>query len=339
MLSRPSTKWLSRVALSCSLATWLLVAGSIPPRADDAAAEIVEPSPRDAFLDPAFDLFVSQQMLEQAVASGDAAMLTDVALQVAHGEDVLQRPRQGVGAKVLMPAAISAAANDGDKDLLKRLQQAVTRYGMADLEPIVATALQLADSERKLDMPPGMDPSEATAESIVIYNAMAKEIRKALHYGNRGDVEDIVASLPQLPLHKKQRDHLAKLADQALVAINAKTEDNPLSLLASASRTFPKPPVPGASPPFVRSIVGPSKLKSGTTGQYTVILNRPAAADYVVTIGYVNLSGPTTVGFKKGTASASISVAAPKIPAHVVRMLLSGSITVKLATCKVSITP
>lgn len=342
MLTRTLTHWQTRGALTCLVAGWLLISDTTAPRADDpAATEIVEPSPRDAFLDPAFDLFVNQQMLEDAVVSGDAALLTDVALQVAHGEDVLQRPRQGVGAADLLPAAISAAADAGEKELLTRLQHGVTRYGKTDLEPVVAAALQLADAERKLEMPPGLDPSETTAESMVIYNAMAKEIRKALRYGSRTDVDDIIASLPSLPLHKKQQDQLAKLADQALLAINANAGDSPLALLASASRGVP---TPGAvtSALYVRTIAGPDKLKYGADGKYTVILNRPlpkdATSEYTATFGYKFLSGPKSVTFKQGKNTAVITVTAAKFPAPI-RSMFSGSIMTKLATQDVRITP
>jgi hypothetical protein len=276
-------------------------------RADDAvtSAARADPDPRGAFVDDAFDGFVSLERIESAVTSDDAAALTDVALLVAHGEAVLQRARNGVNADQLVRAAVEAAATAQDQQTLQRLERGLACLQRDDLQEVLATAQQLGASARKLETPPGLDPSEVTVESMVLYHAMAKEIQKAQRYGMAGDVEDIVASLKHLPLHKKQRDHLAKLANLALVAIRDQSpDDSTLGKLAMATRSV-------AVTNSVRLISAPTSISHGGSAECLVVLQRPAAADTTVHVSARQLSTVSSVTVPAGEVSAAFTIAVP----------------------------
>ena len=299
--------WL--VCLGAGLWWCLSDAGST---ADDAVPpDAAEPAGLTDFEDRAFDPFVTLDLIEQAAASGDVELLTDVALHTAHGEAVLLRPRRGVNADELLRTAIQAAAEAGDKEALARLERGITREGLVDLQPLVAAARQLADAPRKLEMPPGLDPSDTTAESMVLYNALLKELRKAQSFGMMQDVQDIIESLPQLPLHKKQRDHLVKLSDQAVVAINAKrSESNSIAQLASASRSLTRTN-------GVRLFVGPLELKRGAKANYSVVLVKPATMPTKVRVWATGasltslLKVPATITIPAGKVEGSVTITAP----------------------------
>lgn len=282
---------------------WSLHAAA--PRADDAATAeaVAEADPRAEFVDHSFDAYASLDDIESAVASGDAELLTDVALQIAHGESVLHRPRKGITAEQLLRGAIQASAEEQDQDSLARIEKCLQERGRAELEPVLAAARQLASSARKLETPPGLDPSEASVESMVLYHAMSKEIQKAQRYGMPGDVENIVASLEHLPLHKKQRDHLSKLADQALVAIKADAPADPtFGKLAMASRFLTAYP---------RLVAAPSLIKFGASAKGAVVLMRPVGSNTTVKLSASGLSVPTTVTIPKGKVAAEFSIKAP----------------------------
>lgn len=279
--------------------------------ADDASPRVAAaPAETADFEDPAFDPFVSLDLIEEAVSGGDVELLTDVALHTLHGESVLLRSRRGVNADDLLRLAIQAAAEAGDKESLGRLDRAISREELADLQPLAAAARLLADAPRKLEMPPGLDPSDTTAESMVLYNALLKEIRKAQSFGMLQDVEDIIESLPLLPLHKKQRDHLVKLTDQAVIAINQqRSGSSSIARLASASRAL--------SRNDVRIFVGPSELKTGAKASFSVVLVKPAAAPTQVRIWATGaslanaLKIPATITIPAGKVEGAVTIQVP----------------------------
>jgi hypothetical protein len=101
-----------------------------------------------ALSDPAFDVYVSPQLIGQAFASADAALLTDVALQLAEGERVLLRSRNGITAAQASQLALKAASDKHDKGALDRLTRHAERQGDKNLATQIATAQKLAATSR-----------------------------------------------------------------------------------------------------------------------------------------------------------------------------------------------
>lgn len=98
--------------------------------------------------DPAFDVYVSATTIGRAYGSVDSALLTDVALQLAEGERVLQRPRKAISVHQALKLAITAASQHNDQASLARLAKFATLRQDNDLEAQVAAAQKLAGVSR-----------------------------------------------------------------------------------------------------------------------------------------------------------------------------------------------
>jgi len=109
--------------------------------AEREAAEIDAP-------DPAFDVHVSPATIGRACASFDAALLTDVALQLAEGERVLLRTRTGITAAQALKLAAKAAGTQHDNTSLERLAKFATLRNDTNLATQVAAAQKLAGTIR-----------------------------------------------------------------------------------------------------------------------------------------------------------------------------------------------
>ena len=83
--------------------------------------------------DPAFDKYVDPQSLLPAFQSRNAALLTDLALQIAFGESVLERPRKGFTARDMAVLALATAAETGDKASLERLAKFAAKTNDAQM--------------------------------------------------------------------------------------------------------------------------------------------------------------------------------------------------------------
>jgi len=98
--------------------------------------------------DPAFDVYVQPALIGQAYAAGDAALLTDVALQLAEGERVLLRSRKGITSAQIVQLAVNAAGQKQDKRSLQRLAKFAELRGDKQLAGQVAAAEKLAAVSR-----------------------------------------------------------------------------------------------------------------------------------------------------------------------------------------------
>ena len=73
--------------------------------------------------DPAFDVYVNPATIGRAYAGIDAVLLTDVALQLAEGERILLRSRNGITATQGLQLALMAASSKQDTTSLERLSR------------------------------------------------------------------------------------------------------------------------------------------------------------------------------------------------------------------------
>lgn len=98
--------------------------------------------------DPAFDVYVAPGLIGKAYEARDAALLTDVALQLAEGERVLLRSRQGITAAQAIKLALNAASHKQDKNSLQRLARYAASRNDKSLAEQVAAAEKLTAVSR-----------------------------------------------------------------------------------------------------------------------------------------------------------------------------------------------
>ena len=136
------------------LAACVLV-GFTTARAQDEAPDEAQPADLPVVVeDLAFSRYVDIGLVAEAIASRDASLLTDAALQLAEGERVLDRQHSsGVTAKALLEKAVRLAADNQDNGTLERVRKA------ADLGKDKELAEQLANLEKLGGATRAIDPT------------------------------------------------------------------------------------------------------------------------------------------------------------------------------------
>src|SRR5262249_22565918 len=84
--------------------------------------------------DPAFERYVDVAQVGEALAAGNPGLLTDVAMQLAEGERVLQRPHKALSAARVLKLAMRLAVEKKDKPALDRLAKVVKASGDKELK-------------------------------------------------------------------------------------------------------------------------------------------------------------------------------------------------------------
>lgn len=121
------------------------------PPADDL---MPEPPPLPAeFVDPAFEQYVSPFLLIAAFDELDAALMTDIALQLAEGERVLLREHTAGSSADMFKMAIKVATETNNTEALDRMAKAAEAHGNQQLAADVAAAKKLAGASRADDSP------------------------------------------------------------------------------------------------------------------------------------------------------------------------------------------
>lgn len=299
------------LSLCCSffaLTSFLLAADESP----EAAAPQDLRSALAKFEDPAFEAYASIELIQQAVASGNAELLADVALQVGQGEKVLHRPRKGVTAQILFQSAIQAATDAGEPATLERLEAGAKELGLKDTLELIAASKKLAGTARKLEMAPGLRPEDTTAESMVLYNALVQEVRKAKQRGLEADLEDLKVSVSDLPLHELQKTHLLKLTEETLVAMKGaeapaeeEGDDAVITQLAGATRFLPLQHT-------LRLVTGPAVVKAGATSTYTIVMSKASKTPTIVWVTGLYMGTPGKVTVPVGKSSVTFKATAMK---------------------------
>ena len=214
---------------------WSAEDAANPPPSSEAAAALVAPE------------FVKHLDVDAAVAAfraDDADALLALGEKLSLAERTVGKPNAPLPASTFYLITIHIARNNHD---LKRLDQLEALIGGAKqisesdkklLLAEIALARKFSAGARKVDAGPGLKPSEVTAEAIALYHTFVREIRITQEYGSEDELTQLVDGIKQLrELHPKQRDHLAKMATTAKVAIRERTNADPvLVMLASVSR-------------------------------------------------------------------------------------------------------
>jgi hypothetical protein len=176
--------------------------------------------------DPAFDTYVGLGDLGRAWDELDPVRLTDVGLQLAEGERVLLRPRQGpLTADRLLELAARLAGERHDRATLERLGRAAERLGDKALTGQVAAAQRLASGSRDLDPAELVSADQIDPQAYQLYRGYLLDIEGAGLLGDRKELQQIAGELPELrALPASQIESLRKLTRSLLANVPAEGE-------------------------------------------------------------------------------------------------------------------
>lgn len=210
------------------------------PKAPLANAVAPEPVPTDPLPpDPAFDKFVSAELISEAVWNQDPPALADIGLQLIEGERILHRPRKGLTADQVLAFALRAASEYGDKETLERLVRAGKERDRPKLAEGATAALKLAGATRAADPALNVNLDEVTPEGVARMQAILQACREAKVAGDVKALEALEAGLPHVEgLTDTQRKEFAKRITDAKRAAES-GGDELVRKLNAASRADP----------------------------------------------------------------------------------------------------
>ncbi len=232
----------------------------------------------DSLTDPAFEKFVDIRLLGHGVAEQDVELLTDLALQLAHGESTLLRSHRSISADQVFQVAIRVAEEHGDEAGLGRLQKAVAGRDKSLTERIAA-AMLLASASREVEEPIVVAIDDVTPETLAVYQDLIGRISLAQATGNASELDAVNEDLGATGMMTEdQVDKLRKKVQAAKQAIGnngGADSADVLSALAGASRGWFKNSTGFSTPKPIRSIApnGISIGRRNTSDQYPSVLD------------------------------------------------------------------
>lgn len=195
--------------------------------------------------DPAFNQYVNLSLLGKAWGSLDAGLLTDVALQLAEGERVLQRTHRAISAEAVFDLAVKTAAENRDAKALDRLAGIFERGKNSTALEKVSTARKLAGNSRKADPAMQVSALETRPEQLSVYQDAINGVRAAGLIGDQSYFTGLEEGLQEKTgvlstLTESQREHLKRLMGQTREAMPKNADSPPiadtLSKLKAVSR-------------------------------------------------------------------------------------------------------
>jgi len=158
-----------------------------------------------AVSDAAFDRFVDFTLIQRALISRDAALLVDVALQLADAERILGRNHPALTAEPLLALAARFAVAGDDGTTLDRLLQHAQAHPDSPLNGQIASARRLAGRSRDAESDRRVSVLETSSEAYAEYHALVRDIRLAVLLGDAdllSQVErDLAAARKLSPTH------------------------------------------------------------------------------------------------------------------------------------------
>jgi hypothetical protein len=204
--------------------------------------------------DTAFESYVSSELFTKATESLNADLLADVALQLAEGERVLQRPHFGISSDTVSRLAYRLAKDDSTKVRLKNAAEKGGKQKLlqefADIDKEVQKALAgLEKPKFSVD-----DNPKAAATALYLSDFVEKAVRL-----NDANLLTTYSVLPD-ELKDVLGDQVSKEFADYLKRVQSKLSDKPsedkdnLAKLDGVSRQrppFPGPPIDGQRPPHL----------------------------------------------------------------------------------------
>ena len=285
------------------------------PAATDSALAATDAEPTAVVtdvIDPAFDRYVDLALLAPAVEQEDAGILTDLALQAAFGESVLERSHKAVTSSELASLALKVALESKDDKSLDRLVKLAEKSGNKDLKTQIEMQRKLTSASRAV--PAAMvSLDQMSVEGLKDFKDYSADIKLALRLGDRWKLEEIKgADLSALP------EELQKQIAEAIAAADEKLsqDSDALTKLLGVSRECNrhKPPTtppgyrpPGYGPPTTPPGYGPPTTPPGygpptTPPGYGPPTTPPGYGPPTTPPGYGPPTTPPGGGYKIGRA-------------------------------------
>lgn len=223
-------------------------ASQVPQKAD-ASAESEEEDDLDAenapaweneFQDLVFDRYVDIHLVARAWKNLDAALLTDLALQLAEGERILHRPhKSAITSEKVFKLAAKAAAETKDKASLERLEKVAEAREDKELKTLVAAVRKTLGESRAADPAANVSVENVSAEQFAELRSTAREIKSLELAGDARGLEEMEKQLQESNrIDEGQKQYLLKLTAAARAAVGEKTDPLAVTLkkLAGESR-------------------------------------------------------------------------------------------------------
>lgn len=184
------------------------VGGTLSPLTSSPAGSTYPPCiiPSD-LNDPGFARHVDLLLLGTAWDNHDAALMTDVGLQLAEGERILMRPHLALKSEQILEFAAHLAGDRKDKPTLARLARAAEARKDPALVALVARQAAQAEAADGHPLPHAIE--DISPASLEVHKSAIRRIRAARLAGNLRQLESIGKYFDeQKILHKSQRDHI-----------------------------------------------------------------------------------------------------------------------------------
>ena len=284
-------------------------------------------------IDPAFDKYVDLTLLAPAVEEADAGTLTDLALQAAFGESILERSHKAVTSKELALLALQVALDSNDDKSLDRLAKLAEKSGNDDLKAKISMQRKLGSASRSApEVMVSLD--RMSVDGLKNFKDYLTDIELAVRLGDRWKLDEIRnADLSALPeeLQKRIAD-LIKAADEKLLE-----DGDALAKLVGVSRECKrhqpptKPPggygppttPPGYGPPTTPPGYGPPTTPPGYTSPAVTTSNGNGIDPFQGLAalrgesrsgGYGTPTTPTTPGYGTPTTPTTPGYGSPTTP-------------------------
>lgn len=196
------------------------------------------------YLDPAFEKYVDIRLLHVARKNMDCGMLTDVALQLAKGEEVLLRPHKLVSSDALLRLAVDWAEEKRDESILKRISLAAQHLGKKELTEYLSSQEKLAGESRSVSPELSIPLDSVTPEEYSEIRSLLISLNDARMLKDAATIDALKEKADTLKLPEQQRKYLelifgsSRSSDNSEAKADQSTADI-LNILGADSRTDP----------------------------------------------------------------------------------------------------
>jgi hypothetical protein len=191
-------------------------------------------------LDPAFAGKIDLALVRQAIGALDVKALMDQAEKLLLAQKELGKKHQSLDFAALIDLALRIVTEERNQEALDYVAKALSRLSVKDFDEKLARARQqLQETPRRIFPGPNVPLSETTPEAIVFYNALVKQIKIVKAIGDRTALTSMRTRIQNsADLHKKQREHLLFLCDDAIASLPANPSPATVTLSKLSSALY-----------------------------------------------------------------------------------------------------
>ncbi|MEO2032193.1 MAG: hypothetical protein ABGZ35_08910 [Planctomycetaceae bacterium] len=193
--------------------------------------------------DPAFRIYVDISLLSVAWSDLNAVLMTDVALQLQAGEQILRRPHRAVSSQDLLKTAAKIAAENNDDLTLARIKAAAESSGDKELVGEVAIASKIGGSARDITPEMQIPVGALQANDYADLEGFLLAIRAARLAGDAEVLASLADEAGNLTgLTDQQSESLEKTISESLAMVKQAGKGDPtvdtLEKIREATRGF-----------------------------------------------------------------------------------------------------